>query len=495
MPADHLRTSRWARTAHLVLQAALFLTLVIGLNYLAGSHEWRFDLTRYRRYSLSPETLSYMKDLPRPVHIVVTINGAANTQGVHADSPEIQGLLKEYAHATEDNRDGPITVEYVDVYEDRRKVEKYGIDQPDVLLLICGDKRKALSLSELYHFENKVPKAFVGEPAITGAILEVSSPERKKIYFLVGHGELPGDADPARGISIVLDELRIRNFAVDTLELDQKRAIPEDASLLVAVAPLTPYSPREQELLRQYLGAGAGRLILFLAPGTRSGLDELLLDWNVLVDDDLIFDSGSNNVTEDGDLIINVIQPHPITQVLCDHTMPLRIGAARSVRPLPGISPGGGLTVLTLAATSTTAWGEVSYRQRGHQAYTRGVDIKGLPQMDPANRLGVAVASERTTVRGNLPFSVPAGRLVVFGTGDLISNARITNPGTLPIFLGAVNWAAGRDRQLNIPPRPVDKFQLSLSAGELARLRYMLMLALPGAAGLLGLVVYWTRRI
>jgi len=56
MPADHLRTSRWARTAHLVLQAALFLTLVIGLNYLAGSHEWRFDLTRYRRYSLSPET-------------------------------------------------------------------------------------------------------------------------------------------------------------------------------------------------------------------------------------------------------------------------------------------------------------------------------------------------------------------------------------------------------------------------------------------------------
>jgi len=494
MAADRLRTSRWMRTLHLILQAALFLTLVIGLNFLARSHTWRFDLTRFRRFSLSPETLSYLRDLPRPVHIVVTTNGGANSPGIHADSPEVRGLLGEFVYATESSHDGPITVEYVDIYEDRRKVEKYGISQPDIILLICGNNRRALAVSDLYRFENKVPKAFMGESAVTGVILDVSSLDRRRIYFLVGHGELPGDADPAGGISNALDELRVRNFGVDTLELQRTLRIPDDAALLVSVAPLTPYSRREQELLRQYLGAGAGRLILFLAPGTRSGLDDLLLDWNILVDDDLIFDAGSNNTTEDGDLIINAFQPHPITQTLFDHSLPLRIGAARSVRPLPGRPPGGGLTVVTLAATSTTAWGEVSYRQRGPQSYTPGVDIKGLPQMDPPNRLGIAVASERTAVRGNLPFSVPVGRLVVFGTGDLISNARFANPGTEFIFLGAVNWSVGRDRQLNVPPRPVERFQLSLSAGELARLRYTLMLALPGAAALLGLIVTWTRR-
>src|SRR5580658_9144690 len=101
MPADRIRNSRWLRTVNLVLQAVLFLTLVIGLNFLARSHTWRKDLTRSRRFSLSPETLSYLKDLPRPVHIVVTTNGGANAPGIHADSPEIRGLLSEYVYATE----------------------------------------------------------------------------------------------------------------------------------------------------------------------------------------------------------------------------------------------------------------------------------------------------------------------------------------------------------------------------------------------------------
>ena len=55
MPAfDSFRATRWIRTVNLVLQAVLFLTLFGGLNYLARHQSWRFDLTRARRYSLSP---------------------------------------------------------------------------------------------------------------------------------------------------------------------------------------------------------------------------------------------------------------------------------------------------------------------------------------------------------------------------------------------------------------------------------------------------------
>jgi hypothetical protein len=80
------------------------------------------------------------------------------------------------------------------------------------------------------------------------------------------------------------------------------------------------------------------------------------------------------------------------------------------------------------------------------------------------------------------------------GTGDMISNARIANTGSEGLFLGAVNWTVGRDTALNVPARPIDRFQLSLSAGELTRLRYALMLVLPGIAALLGIAVYWARR-
>jgi hypothetical protein len=487
---DSSRAARWIRTLNLLLQAVLFMTLVGGLNYLAGSHAWRFDLTRYRRYSLSAETLSYLRELSRPILIIVTTNG-------QTEDPEVKGLLREYVNATESNPAGQIRVEYVDTYQDRRKTEKYGIEQPGIVLVTSGDKRRALSVdTELYRIEDHVRKSFTGEQAVTAAILDVSNPERKKVYFLVGHGEMrPDDVDPANGLSLVRDQLRMRNYDVDTLELAAARKVPADAALLVSVAPIDSFSPFEQEMLRQYLGAGAGRLILFIKPSAQSGLGDLLLDdWGILVDDDIVIDLGSDNMSEDGDLIIRAFSPHPITQTLLDYKEALRIGSARSVRPLPGRPTGSGLTVVTLAATSTTAWGELDYRSRGVQVFTPGIDIKGMPQMDPPNRLGIAVASERVGVRGDLPFSVPGGRIVLFGTGDMISNARITNAGSLAIFLGAVNWTVGRDAALNVPSRPIERFQLSLGAGELARMRYALMLVLPGVAALLGIAVYWARR-
>jgi ABC-type uncharacterized transport system involved in gliding motility auxiliary subunit len=83
---------------------------------------------------------------------------------------------------------------------------------------------------------------------------------------------------------------------------------------------------------------------------------------------------------------------------------------------------------------------------------------------------------------------------VVFGSGDFVSNRRLSLAGNWNILFGAVNWSVDRDSQLNIPARPIERFQLSLSAANLLNLRYTLLLALPAASAVLGLLVYWTRR-
>lgn len=493
---DSFRTARWLRTFNLLLQAVLFLTFFGGLNYLARNHPGRFDLTPQRRHSLSPETLSYLRNLAQPIHIVVTVPEDSDNPAIAQAYRDVHGLLREYVFATEGDSGRRITVQYLDVYQRRRDADQLGIDQPDSIVLICGDKRRTVSLGDIYRVVQGEKKAFQGEQAITAAILDVSSREQKKIYFLVGHGELsPEEVDPVRGLSTLRDALRQRNFDVESVNLDYLRKIPPDAALLVAVAPQGKFTPLEEELLRQYLSTAAGRLILLLAPGQPHGLEDLLLDWGLIVDDDLICDTGSQNMTEEGDLLLRYLTPHPVTQTLIDYKNLLpRIGPARSVRPDPGRSLGNGLTVTTLAATSTTAWGEVSYRLHTVPHRDPGVDIVPLPGMEPRDRLGVIVASERVSVRDNLPFSVRGGRLIVFGTGDLIANNRIADVANQNIFLSAVNWTVDRDAQFNIPARPIERFQLSLSAGELSKLRYSLLLALPGAAALLGLIVYWTRR-
>ena len=493
---DSFRAARWTRTLNLVLQAVLFLTLFGGLNYLARNHAARYDLTNQRRYSLSAETLSYLQNLPRPVHIVVTLTEDRDNEEIAQVYRDMRGLLREYAYATENNETRRITVDYLDVYQRRREADQLGIEEANQIVLLCGDRRRTVMLSEIYKVENGMKRvAFQGEQAITSAILDVSNPEKKKIYFVTGHGELSPDVvDSVRGLSELKNALRQRNFEVDTVNLLYTRKVPADASLLVAVAPQGEFQPLEQELLRQYLAANAGRLILLLAPGRPHGLEALLLDWGMVVDDDVIHDTGNEEMTDERELLLRALTPHPVTQTLIDYALQPRIGPARSVRPDPGRSTGNGLNVTTLAATSTTAWGEVSYRQRSTYEYDPGVDIRPIPGMEPRDRLGVVVASERVAVRDNLAFSVPGGRLIVFGTGDLIANNRIAIIDNQNIFLGAVNWMVDRDANFSMPARVIERFQLSLSAGELTRLRYSLLLALPSAAAFLGLIVYWTRR-
>lgn len=506
-PFDSFRTTRWVRTVNLVLQAVLILTLVVGLNYLARNHPVRVDLTKQRRFSLSAETLSYIQNLHQPVRIVVTQSPD------DPKSSELRGLLQEYRIATEANPDGRIEVRYMDVYQDRREAEDLGIAQAGVIVLLSGDRRHVVPIDSLYKTRQvpdpntNVPGAvvrerthFQGEQELTAKLLDISNPERKKIYFLTGHGELnPTNTDALLGLSETRTQLRMRNFEVETLDLAARGKIPEDASLLIVTRPNSRFSQAEQEMLRNYLGPRAGRLLLFLDPGAavdEFGLNELLLDdWGIIVDDDLIFDPAPGNMTEDQDLLIyGFSDTHPVTKSFHTHGgAPLRLGAARSVRPAPGGSLASGISTVTLAATSATAWGERSYRL-GRFEFTPGVDIRPIPGMEPKNALGIVVAAERVAARAGLAFSVRGGRIVVFGTGDMISNKRIADAGNQNIFLNAVNWMADRDTQLSIPARPIDRFQLSISAGDLAKLRYGLLFGVPGIAAFLGLIVYWTRR-
>ncbi|MES1168527.1 MAG: ABC transporter, partial [Oleiharenicola lentus] len=239
---------------------------------------------------------------------------------------------------------------------------------------------------------------------------------------------------------------------------------------------------------RNYLTPRAGRLILLLDPGYPHGLENLLFDWGIIVQDDVIFDPDPNSITETNDMRLwrFAQDASHITDNLINNVMSLTVGPARTVSDDLGRSLDDGLRVKKLIATSPLAWGEKSYRLRNKlPEYTPGQDLKG--------ELGVMVISERLKP-ANLPLSVKGGRLAVIGTADLVTNDRIITVGNLNLFLATVNWAVDRDTQLNVPARPIERFQLSLSQEELSRLRLGLFLIVPGLVALLGLIVYWTRR-
>jgi ABC-type uncharacterized transport system involved in gliding motility auxiliary subunit len=487
---DSFRAARWIRFINLVLQAILFLALFAGLNYIALNHAWRFDLTQSRRHSLSAETRSYLEQLDRDVRIIVTISNDGTDEEVTQAYRDISGLIREYVYLARNNLKGKVEVRYLDVYQNRKEAEALQLDQPNQVILLSENHRRVLPIMDFYNTKNLRRESFRGESVLTAALLDVSSPEKKKIYFLAGHGEMrPEDVDRARGLSGIRDELRQRNFDVASLDLNLSRKIPDDAALIIAAGPQGRLQPFEEEMLRNYLTTRAGRLILMLQPGFPHGLENLLFDWGIIVQDNVIFDPDPNSITESNDMRLwrfGRDEASHITDNLINNSMSVIVGPTRSVSDDLGRSPDDGLRVKKLIATSPSAWGESSYRIRNVPfVYTPGQDLKG--------ELGVMVISERLKP-ADLPLSVRGGRLAVVGTADLVTNDRIITVGNLNLFLATVNWAIERDTKLNIPVRPIQRFQLSLSAEELVRLRLGLLLGLPGLVALIGLGVYWTRR-
>lgn len=472
-------------------QAVLFVTLFAGLNYLAVHYAWRFDLTQNRSRSLSAETLSYLRNLDKPVRVIVALTENSDNEDVAQAYRDVSGLLREYVFATADNPQGRVSVEFIDVYQRRRDAEALGITDPNSVLVICEGRPRAVKLDELYDVKDQKKQGFRGEQILTAAILDVSSPTKKKIYFLTGHGEMDlDDVSAERGLSALKAELTSRNFAVDSVDLAQLGRIPEDAAVIVIAGPQGRFDSLEQELLRQYLSNRAGRVLALIAPGYPTGLDDLFYDWGILVDDVLIYDRSNSGQSETGDLILPALDDkHPLTASLLNYKIPLRFGLSRSVRPDPGRTLDNNLVVTPLVATTQQAWGEVNYRQRSVPVFDKGVDLPG--------RVTVVTASERRASRkiaNTDSFSIPSGRLVAYGSADWIANGRLGVIGNLSFFMSAVNWTTDRDIELNVPSRPVAKFQLSLTAEQIQRLRFSLIFVLPGIAALVGTVVYWTRR-
>jgi hypothetical protein len=495
--ATSFRAARWLRTINLILQALLFLTLFGGLNYLAIHYSWRFDLTRLRKHSLSAETLSYLNQLKQPVRVIVTFAKKSDDPDLAQAYTDITDLLREYTYATETRPAGRINVEHKDPLQNPAEARQYEL-QENTVVFMSGERRRIVTLPDLYRIKDQQRDAFLGEQAFTAAILDVSSPEQKKIYFLAGHGETDLNNDTRRGLSELRDALRARNYAIDTLDLARDntrdparlREVLANAALIISAGATSRYDPLEQELLRKYLSENAGRLMLFIGPGLAStGLEDLLYDWGLIADNVWVFDNSAGSQTDNGGLILSAYWPHPITQTLIDNQLPVHFGAIRTLRPHPGAVPDPSRSVSKLIGLPETAWGERDY-VRGRPSFTQGVDLRGSGDF----LLPVATAAERLAAKDNLPFSVPVGRLVAFGSADFIANERLSDRGNASLFFFALNWLVERDTQLSVPPRKIDKFQLSLSRQELLRLRYSLLFGLPAAAAVLGLLVYWTRR-
>lgn len=490
--SDKFSVANRVRVAHRLIQATLGLLFFVQLNYLAMNHFTRFDVTERQAFSLSPETRAYLRTLEEPVQFIVTIPEDPSQPDEAVLSRYVRGLLDQYLYVLQSvGRPSLLSVEYVDVFKDieraRELANLYGLEQNNVVLVTSENRTRLLLPTDIFEFEGMEPSSFKGEQAFTSALLEVTTAERPTIFFTVSHGEMRlDDVDPARGLSELAVLLRSRNYSVGHLDLSQVNGVPPEADLVIVADPRGPFLPDEQEKLRRYALERAGRIALFFGPGANHGLERLLSDWGLRSDDMVVFETGANFVGAAGSYLIRQFTRHTVTEPLEKNSVFLVSGMLRPLRPDATASIDDRLSSVPLLHSSESSWGDAGYREGGTPRYDAAVDLPGP--------VTVAALAERRSA-SQLGIDVAGGRLLAVGSGDLFSNRRLSNALGNQLFVAStINWLLEREQTIALPPRPIEKYQFSISQGELQQLA-VLFLIVPGIFGVTGLIVLWMRKL
>lgn len=483
------RYLKWVRRLNRALQMVLLLTLLFGINQMASRHYLREDLTGIRARQLSPETVGYLRQLERPVDVIVTIPRNGSTDAERLLFRYTKEVLEEYAQLAQRDGTPMIRVQYLDIFREHTRAAalaaEFDLSIPYLVLFRSGDNRKAVRPADILEFEDEEPTAFKGENAFTSAILEVSTGKRKLVYFLAGHGEMAlDDADPRRGLSQLKLELTSRNYLVRTLDITQVEDVPPETVAVFVVDPTGPLLPIEVDRLRRYLRDRSGQMAVLVGPTRKHGYDELFYEWGIQADDRVIFERGPDYMQSTGSLILRNYGEHPITQPLIRQQIPILSGMCRPVRPDPGAPMDQRLKLTPFIGSSSTSWAELNYNAQGMPSFD--------PEYDLAGPVPVATAAEKIAA-SQLGINLEGGKLVVIGSGTLLSNQNIASPGNLSLFLSMLDWFSNRESSINTAPRPISKVQISLSSAEQGRLAVYYLIA-PSLTLLLGIAIWWLRR-
>jgi ABC-type uncharacterized transport system involved in gliding motility auxiliary subunit len=464
-------TSPWWRqrsvqsgTNALLTTLAVFVILG-GLNFLSVRIPGQIDFTENQQFSLAPQTKQLLKTLKQPLKVRVFSNQPTPLQTT---------LLDQYRRQNPDRW----SFEFIDPQAQPGLAEKYKVRTVGEVVLETGDRTKTL-------------EGDLTEANLTPAVASLMRDRKSNAYILQGHNEAPINGGQGN-LDAAVTELKKRDFNVNVLNLLEQKQIPTDADVLIVAGPKRLYLDSEVKLLQDYLRGGKS-LLLMLDPAVKTGLDPLLKDWGITLDNRVVVDaSGSGQLLGLGPAIPLVAEygTHPITK---------DFGQGPSFYPLAQAvtvtSPSADEKVTELIKTSPQSWAEADSKQEKLQ-FDPARDRKGPLTLGVAITRTFEAIPPPTDKNAKLPPAAKTqAKMVVFGDSDF---AAVANPQVLnsDLFLNSVTWlgSGADDPSLSIRPKEVKDRRIELSPTNSRLLVLAGLGLLPFAAFGSGAYLWWRRR-
>ena len=446
------RSTRYGANA--TISVVIVLLVLVLLNLLAIQYNRRMDLTKARRFTLSPHTIKVLDCIKQPVKITALFEKG------YPDREEIEDLLNSYGMQSE-----MLSIHIVDPDKNPGVARKYDIDVYGVTVL--ESKGKVIKVQG------------VSEEALTNALIKVTQEQGKTLYFLKGHGEGALKGFTKADFLSATNALEYEGYIVRNLTLYNAGQVPADCAALIIAGPKKSFFKRELEIINSYLEDSKSALFL-IDPGHCEGLVPFFNKWGIDFGNNIIVDPLSRLFG--GDMTMPVVtdyqQRHEIT---AGFKYPTLYSSASTVAAKKDV--GNGLKVIELAFTNPNSGAESDIKS-GDFTYNPGKDLKGaLP-------LAVAVSADNPGQgkgeRGT--------RIVVVGDSDFATNAYVKFSGNRDFLVNIVIWLTRQEKLISIRPKTISMGTINLTQKAGNIYFYFTMLFFPLVIILIGAIVWLRRR-
>jgi ABC-type uncharacterized transport system involved in gliding motility auxiliary subunit len=361
------------------------------------------------------------------------------------------------------------------------------------------------------------------EADIANGILRVSQGAKQRICCLDGHSEadpfsieshdhLEGSPGHTHGLGAqyILHErhgmakarhaLETMHYTVEKVALVQSADVLSGCTVLVVAGPKVPLLPTEVAAVRAYLLAG-GNAFFMLDPFVRSGLEPVLQEYGVVLDDTIVLDPASHFWADVASPAVTSYNRHQVTRELPLTFYP----GVRSLSPTPERVPE--VTVTPLVSSSRNSYGKTtSNRPEFDPAHDRPgphtlmvlVSRRPVTSGDTAAlRLGRSddsAAVHSDSQAGTRTSPADRSRIAVVGDSDFATNSFFHILGNGNLFLNALNYLAAQENLIGIEPRTYDLPRVNLTNRQIRGTFFLSVILLPALLAVVGTAVWWRQR-
>jgi ABC-type uncharacterized transport system involved in gliding motility auxiliary subunit len=295
--------------------------------------------------------------------------------------------------------------------------------------------------------------------------------------------------------------LETLNYTVKKISLLQAGADLEQCTVLVIAGPKSPLLENEIKAIDRYL-AGSGNAFFMLDPFIRTGLEPVVREFGVILDDDIIIDEASHFWTDVSSPAVTDYNRHEITRELPLTFYP----GARSLSPTSQRVPG--TSVRPVVNSSKSSYGgtnrdRVEFNKAKDQAgpLTIMVAVNRKPEFVDSTEAvtgdrKVKTAERRSPLQPGAPPAarIKDSRIIVVGDSDFATNSFFHILGNGTLFLNAVNYLAAQENLIGLEPRTFDLPRVNLTNRQMKGTFLLSIILIPALMAVIGIVVWWRRR-